>query len=82
MLLLLELSLQWNWTSKAPAIIYCLKKIHWINSMSDKDHVRSKNVHFYQVGLGPLNTVTNDGWVIKNLKTIRRFLEHSEVSLS
>ncbi|ESN93327.1 hypothetical protein HELRODRAFT_181073 [Helobdella robusta] len=44
-------------------------------SMSSEDHVRSDNVYFYQIGLGPLNSVTRDRWIVKSFRSIIEILQ-------
>jgi len=50
-------------------------------SMTIADHLRSAKVHFYQVGLGAHNTVTDRGWKLMTLRTIQLKLGHSKVRL-
>lgn len=47
-------------------------------SMSVGDHVRSARVHFYQLGLGAQNTVTNNGWNLSTFRNIRKKLGHDK----
>lgn len=47
--------------------------------MSLDDYVRSANVFFFQLGLGPRNTVTEKGWKLMSLQSIRSKLGHSGV---
>jgi len=50
-------------------------------SMTVADHLRSAKVHFYQLGLGASNTVTDRGWRLMTLNSIRSKLGHAEVCL-
>ena len=50
-------------------------------SMSIGDHMHSEKVYFYQIGLGSSNSVNEDGWKLATLKSIRKKLKHTEVSI-
>merc|ERR1719277_910277 len=39
-------------------------------SMPVGDHIRGTNIHFYQLGIGPANTVNKDGWRLQTLGSI------------
>lgn len=45
-------------------------------SMLVGDQVRTERVFFYQVGLGPLNSVNPQKWKLKDLQTIKHLLNH------
>ena len=48
-------------------------------SMSISDHLHSAKVHFYQLGLGSQNTVTDRNWKLMTLRSIQFKLGHTEV---
>ena len=48
-------------------------------SMTVADHLHSAKVHFYQLGLGAQNTVTDRGWKLMTLRSIQSKLGHSKV---
>ena len=48
-------------------------------SMTAGDHLHSAKVHFYQLGLGAANTVTDRGWKLMTLSSIQSKLGHTEV---
>jgi len=47
--------------------------------MNMQDHIRSAKVHFYRLGLGVMNTVTEAGWKLMTLESIRHKLRHDKV---
>jgi len=47
--------------------------------MSVADHMHSAKVHFYQIGLGAQNIVTDHNWKLMTLSSIQSKLGHAKV---
>ena len=48
------------------------------NGMSD--HAHSDTVYFHSLGLGKKDEVTKDKWILKTFSSVRKDLNHSEVT--
>ena len=49
--------------------------------MNTGDHVHARQVYFYQLGLGPANTVNAQGWRLQTMGSIMKKLHHLEVTV-